>query len=96
MATARSRKQLKGCLGLANYLRKFIRHFSTIAAPLTALTSENVQYTWHAWHKHELDAFQKLKHVLTNPPVLVLPDMDKPFTHIISDASDCGCGAVLL
>lgn len=91
----RSRKQLRGFLGLANYFRKFVRHFSTIAAPLTALTSENVQYTWHNWRTHELEAFNKLKQVLTNPPVLALPDMDKPFT-IISDASDYGCGAVLL
>ena len=39
-------------------------------------------------------AFEKLKEVLTQAPILVLPDPAKPYI-LDTDASDMGCGAVL-
>ena len=32
-------------VGLANYYRKFVRHFSTLAAPLTTLCSPRARFT---------------------------------------------------
>lgn len=49
-----STKQVKCFLGFSNFFRKFIRNFSVIAAPLTALTRKNVkgsQWTEKVQHK---------------------------------------------
>jgi hypothetical protein len=92
----RSVSALRGFLGLANYFRRFVHRFATIAAPLYGLTSDAARdYPWDAWHPPELYAFNALKLALTSPPVLAVPDLRRPFT-IQSDASDLGCGAVLL
>jgi hypothetical protein len=91
----RNLNELRSFLGLANYFRRFVRNYATKAAPLTALTSDKVQYPWHAWRKPEQIAFERLKTALTTAPVLALPDFSAPFT-IMSDASNLGCGAVLL
>lgn len=38
--------ELRSFLGLANYYRKFVSHFSTIASSLTLLLYKNQQYFW--------------------------------------------------
>jgi hypothetical protein len=86
--------QVRQFLGLANYFRKFIARYSLMAAPLTSLTSTKRPWVWGEVEQH---AFQKIKDALTSSPVLVLPDMTKPFElKVISDASDVGVGAILL
>ncbi len=91
----RSRAELRSFLGLANYFKRFIPNYSTVAAPLTDLTSEAVTYDWEAWKASDVAAFNKLKELLTSPPVLALPDFNAEFV-IMSDASTRGCGAVLM
>jgi transposase InsO family protein len=92
----RSVNALRSFLGLANYFRRFVRNYSTIAAPLYGLTSDAAHdYTWDAWRPVELHAFNAMKVALTSPPVLAVPDPNRPYT-VMSDASDLGCGAVLL
>ncbi|WP_366144398.1 reverse transcriptase domain-containing protein, partial [Giesbergeria sp.] len=93
----KSLKELRGFLGLANYFRRFIPHYSTIASPLTALTAEAAAaaYTWHNWAEPELRAFNRLKQALTSAPVLALPDRNAVF-EVHSDASLVGTGAVLM
>jgi hypothetical protein len=85
-------KHIRQFLGLANYFRKYIKGYSTVAAPLTRLTGSTVAWEWG---KEQEEAFQALKEALTSAPVLVLPDVQKPFT-VVCDASDYGVGAVLL
>jgi hypothetical protein len=45
-ATPETRKQLQRFLGFANFYRRFIRGFSSIASPLSALTSPKVPFRW--------------------------------------------------
>lgn len=79
-------------LGLASYFRRFIKGFSQIAKPLTALLKKGCQWLWGS---EQNDAFCKLKNALTSRPVLALYN-PKAETQIHTDASKSGIGSVLL
>lgn len=87
-----TRSKLKGFLGLANYCRKFIDNFSTQVLPLTQLTSPNTPFIWSP--KAQL-TFEKTKALFISTPVLLMPDINKPF-HLETDASNFAVGGVLL
>ncbi|WVZ52030.1 hypothetical protein U9M48_003125 [Paspalum notatum var. saurae] len=79
-------------LGLAGYYRRFIKDFSKIAKPMTALTQKNAKLAWSS--KCE-EAFGTLKKLLTSAPVLAQPDITKPF-DVYCDASGSGLSCVLM
>ncbi|KAL5540979.1 hypothetical protein UlMin_043776 [Ulmus minor] len=75
--------EIRSFLGLAGYYRRFVEGFSTLAAPLTALTKKDRRYEWT--DKCER-SFQDLKKRLTSAPILVLPTDVTDFT-VYCDAS---------
>jgi len=83
--------ELQSWLGLANTVRRFIKNFSTLAAPLHALTNKDTVYFWSEKCQ---EAFDIIKQKLTTYPVLRLPDPNKPFI-LKTDASVIGRGAIL-
>jgi hypothetical protein len=77
---------------MASYYRRFIEGFSKIARPMTALLAKKVEFKWTpACQK----SFETLKDKLTTTPVLILPDVHKPFS-VYYDASYTGLGCVLM
>ena len=84
--------EIRSFLGLANYYRRFIHDFATIAEPLHALTRKNVIFKWTS---EQEKAFTTLKFLLTSTPVLATPNFEQPFI-VRTDASDKGIGAVLM
>jgi exodeoxyribonuclease III len=90
-------KQLRSFLGSASYFRKFIKGFSTIAAPLTALLREGgkVISKTKGLQGSALEAYDTLMKALCSAPVLMHPMFDRPF-QIHCDASNVGIGSVLL
>ncbi|KAL0186621.1 hypothetical protein M9458_018291, partial [Cirrhinus mrigala] len=87
-----SLKQLQRFLGFANFYRRFIRGFSSTAAPLTALTKPS-RGDFHLTPE-ATQAFKSLCHQFTTAPVLIHPEPTKHFVVEV-DASDVGVGAVL-
>ena len=85
------RKSLQRFLGFANFYRRFIRGYSSVAAPLTRLTSTKVRFTWGPEAE---GAFQTLKGKFPTAPILVHPDPERQFIVEV-DASNTGVGAVL-
>ena len=88
----RDLKQLQQFLGLTNYYRRFIDHYSDIAAPLYELTRKTAK--GFCWTPSCTTAFQSLKAALSSPPVLSYPSFHLPFI-LSTDASDGAIGAVL-
>uniref|UniRef100_A0A3B3HPV2 Gypsy retrotransposon integrase-like protein 1 n=1 Tax=Oryzias latipes TaxID=8090 RepID=A0A3B3HPV2_ORYLA len=89
--TPSSRKQLQRFLGFANFYRRFIRNYSSLAAPLTRLTSINQPFIWSP---EAQNAFETLKRMFVTAPILIQPDPRRQFIVEV-DASDSGVGAVL-
>jgi hypothetical protein len=63
-----------------------------MVVPLTDLTRKDMRFIWTSECQ---EAFEKVKHALTNAPVLAPPKLGKPF-EVVSDASGVGLGAVVL
>ncbi|KAL0199933.1 hypothetical protein M9458_003120, partial [Cirrhinus mrigala] len=89
--TPDSRKALQRFLGFANSYRHFIRNFSQLASPLTALTSAKTTFRWSSAAD---SAFANLKSRFVSAPILVAPDPTRQFVVEV-DASELGVGAVL-
>ncbi|GJT72542.1 putative reverse transcriptase domain-containing protein [Tanacetum coccineum] len=62
--------EIRSFLGLAGYYRRFIINFLKIAKPLTLLTQKNKKFEWG--DEQEI-AFQTLKDMLCDAPILALP-----------------------
>uniref|UniRef100_A0A8D0CYT6 Gypsy retrotransposon integrase-like protein 1 n=1 Tax=Sander lucioperca TaxID=283035 RepID=A0A8D0CYT6_SANLU len=79
--TPTNRKEVQRFLGFANFYRKFIRNFSSVAAPLHKLTSSKSRFVWSPQAD---SAFQVLKERFVTAPFVVEVD-----------ASNVGLGAIL-
>ncbi|KAK6177726.1 hypothetical protein SNE40_015771 [Patella caerulea] len=90
----KTKKQLQSFLGLVGYYRQFVPNFSAVAVPLTDLTRKG-QPNKLEWGNAQNAAFISLKQVLSNSPVLRLPDFTKTFI-LRTDASGTGLLGILL
>lgn len=82
---------LRAFLGTAGYYRRYVRNYSSIAAPLNRLLQKDVPWGWTAEAQH---AFEQLKVKLTEAPILRRPNFAMPF-ELHTDWSAEGLGAVL-
>ncbi|GFW84533.1 retrovirus-related Pol polyprotein from transposon 297 [Trichonephila clavipes] len=85
-------KDVRRFLGLTGYFRKFLPSYSTKAKPLSDLLRKDSLFQFYA---EQQTAFQKLKYLLSQQPVLSIFNQNSP-TEIHTDASIDGLGAVLL
>jgi hypothetical protein len=83
---------IRSFLRFARYYRRFIEGFSKISKPMTELFEKDKQFEWTPTCE---SSFQELKKRLTTASVLVMPDLEKPFS-IYCDTSSQGLRCVLM
>ena len=84
-------KAIQRLLGFASYLRPLIPMYAKITQPLDELRNYGSLAT--VWADKHTDAFEKLKCVLSNTPVLSPPDFSLPFC-VGTDASAFCIGGI--
>lgn len=73
-------------------LERFIRYLAHVACTLYQLTKKDAWFTWITECQH---AFELLKKMLTQAPIMVSPEWSKIF-HLYTDASDRALGGALI
>ena len=88
-----SKKQIRSLMGLLGYYRRYIPAYSVITAPITdQLKGAKKSIEWTADCEEALLQVQKL---LSDKPILILPELNKAFT-VQTDASNIGVAGVIL
>lgn len=91
-ATPKNVTDVQAFLGFANFYRRFIKAFSTLASLLTALTKKGTPFSWTSACQ---DAFAALKKAFTTAPIL--PHFDSKLPVVVkTDASDWVVAGVIL
>jgi len=91
MPEPKTKKLLRGFLGMCSYYRTFLPNFARVAAPLTDLTKGGKSGVI-CFTGEERRSFEALKELLCESTTLMVADYDLPF-RIQCDASDYAVGA---
>ncbi|MBW0497029.1 hypothetical protein O181_036744 [Austropuccinia psidii MF-1] len=83
---------MQSFLGFSSYYRNHIKTLDHITSSLYKLCPKDVVFEIT---KERRDAYERIKHELTNQPVLILPDFELPFKLYIDAACSQGLGAAL-
>ncbi|KAK7110753.1 uncharacterized protein [Littorina saxatilis] len=89
-----TKKQLRAFLGLTGFYREYLENYSTVVVPLTDMTKKSLPDKLK-WSDEAKKSFARLKRMVSEKPVLKMPDFGKDFV-LRTDASDRGIGAVLM
>ena len=91
-STPKSITEVRSFHGLTSFYHRFVKNFSTLAAPLIEIVKKYVGFKWGSEQDR---AFIEIKERLCSAPLLALLDFSKTF-EIECDASRIGIGVVLM
>ncbi|MBW0483670.1 hypothetical protein O181_023385 [Austropuccinia psidii MF-1] len=74
------------------YYRNHVKNVANITSSLFRLCSKDLVFEIA---RERIDAYERIKHELTNAPVLILPEFELPFKLYIDAACSQGLGAAL-
>ncbi|MBW0473778.1 hypothetical protein O181_013493 [Austropuccinia psidii MF-1] len=83
---------MQSFLGFVSYYRNHIKNTSHITSSLYKLCSKDVVFEIT---KERRDTYERIKHELTNEPILNLPDFELPFKLYIDAVCSQGSGVTL-
>ncbi|MBW0562551.1 hypothetical protein O181_102266 [Austropuccinia psidii MF-1] len=83
---------MESFLGFASHCRNYIKRFAHISSSLYKLCSKDVVFEIS---QERRDAYERIKHELTNAPVHIFPDFELPFKLYIDGACSQGLGTAL-
>ena len=86
------REKFERFLGMINYLSKFASNLAEITSPLRSLLKRETEFIWQ---EPQTKAFEKVKEIITQSPVLCYFDPKETLTLEV-DASKFGLGACLM
>ena len=89
-----SQTELKRFLGMVNYYHRFVPHMAQVLKPLNDKLENKAKRKTLTLDDDALQAFDQVKHCLSEATMLVHPHEEAP-TCLITDASDSAVGAVL-
>lgn len=84
-------KGVRSFIGFANFYRDFIPNFGRVAEPLLCIIKKNAQFRWEA---SQQKAFDTLKDLFINAPILALWD-DQKYAVLEADCSGYVLGGCL-
>lgn len=87
-----TQRRIKQFIGMIGFYRKFIKNFAKITKPITKYLRKRSKV--NVDDPEFLESFDKCKKLISNPPILVYPDLNKPL-EVTTDASNYALGAVL-
>ena len=90
----KTKKQVRGIIGLVNFYAKFIPNIADLLSPLHELTKKG-QPERVMWGEECQASLSRIQELISSRPALIVPDIDDLF-FVQTDASGSGLGCVLL
>ena len=91
MSSPKTEKEVRGFLGRINYIARFIAQLTTTCEPIFRLLRKKNPGTWNEECE---EAFNKIKHYLQSPPLLVPPISGRPLILYLT-VTEIAMGCVL-
>ena len=87
--------QIRSYIGMCDVYRRFLKDFAKIASPLTQLLKRGCTSDIPHPGQEEMRSLETLKNAPLNPPILQIPNPERPYTVDV-DACDYQLGCALL